>query len=294
MLGARKQKTTAKIWVLIVTGEKVGCFSMSKHTSGKPSLLLEAVIDGPLSAPDAVTQLSKLVPSGAKLLIGLPAKNVVLQSFVLDRLFSKKEAKTYILAQLSKLMKLGIDDISYSCEQVSVSDNGRCDQLITAANKANLREYKKFLFEHNWQCIRLESSQAIIAWLAYEQIKQSEMRYWGTLELIFDTLNLLFLDRQQVLCQKSFFISNDNVEINIVMALGKVKQVISLLQIQGELNVFCNPSLYVLLVDRLPGAQCVFHSLSILDHTLPANYDYNETQLHYMACALVVKSAKLD
>lgn len=291
MLAAWMHRWWANKWVLVLSKESIWGFQLTS-TSKQLVLHHSFTIVKCLSDPSALSELKKALPKYASLIVSLSSDFFFYQSFGLDHKLTSAEARSFIIAKLMSAMKLDSKSIAFSFEHGVANSDETSNYLVGAINKKHLTPLSQLVQEHKCSCVRLESALSTIAWWSIKQNEQLTNGFWGIVELNGNTLSLLFLAKQKVLCQRSFVIEGSSDIIR--SAMQKVKQVHSLLQETARFAIFCSPSLFRLLTVTELENFCSFHCLSAFEYAEGENQSFNEMHFHYLATAIVKKSCELD
>ena len=291
MLDGWKQCWQKELWVLVVYEGAIWGFRVIKKTAEQITVQREfnKVIE--LDDANQSSLLLEVVPKRSKIIVSLPARLVRIQSFNVDTTLRKAERHSFIEFQVSK--EQGQDSV-FTQEELTSLANQSTNQLVASAKSSQLAVFGQLINQYKYQCIRLESTQATLAWWAVEQEPKLASQLWGVIDLAGNSFNLLFFRQQQVLCQKSFVLDTHTEDLLIEVILQKIKLVISLLKLTESIALFCSPLFYADFLTEGAKVNCSFHLLPDFKLERTAVSAGEETYVHYIAAALANKSNKLD
>lgn len=291
MLDAWKQRRQKDLWVLVAHEDFIWGFRVTKKDAKRITIQKEFNKAIKLDDTSQLSVLLETIPKRAKIIVSLPAQFAQIQSLKVDAALSKAEKHSFIEFQVSKD---GGQDTVFTSEQLTSLAGESTNQLVVSAKSSQINVFEHLINQYRYKCIRLESTQATLAWWAIEQDAKVASYLWGVIDLAGNSFNLLFFRQQKVLCQKFFVLDTRTDDLLIDVILQKIKLVIGLLKLKERITLFCTPLFYKCFLTQGVKADCSFHLLPDfkLEHVVSG--DKREVYVHYIASALASKSNKLD
>lgn len=291
MLDGWKQSWQKQLWVLVAYEGAIWGFRVIKQSAEQITVQKEFNKLIELDDANQLSLLVQVIPKRAKIIVSLPARLVQIQSLKVDTELSHAERHSFFEFQVNKS---GTKDSIFTSEELMPLANESTNYLVVSVKRSQIAVFEQLVNQYRYQCIRLESTQATLAWLAVEKATKLASHLWGVIDLEGRSLNLLFFRQQQVLCQKSFVLDIHTNDPLIEVILQKIKLVISLLKLKQSIALFCSPLFFSRFLTAGVKADYNFHLLPDFESEYVVESSEAEAYVHYIASALAHKSNRLD